>query len=1222
MAVTLLQPLDSITAARLNSLYQELDNKAAAALGDHSFLFLRVSGSAAPLGVMGRCFFFVGADRPISSYLGGSNYDHATFTAAVAGATMLGYDDARRVIYLQEPLDLDNSLEAHRRKYTPPGGVETNYWVAECSAYQASPFQVAFAGDWQQPQHPMKTVQAEIIVEDSTLTELDIEAAWNKYLFFRIHNLNAASLTVHFLGASGVVHDLVVPARACRCVRRSGVETGYTDGFKYFQRYKFGDPRSFWTPDISNAPARTNANNIWNCSYLVPFIALLAGLSGPRAVFKLDRTTLADLSGTLWTGLYGNPASGTTILGDLFFHKGKLLDVALASPDWLSQSAEEITFNGFGSIIDDFDAAGVTVTPTSNGFTLKNTDAGAKHYLLAHGTNLLCGTEDGDTVANQRSVLDLTAGFSFDTRLGGSGLLGWGINFDAFPLALSTDSAEASLDYRAVSWDSNGNPTLGDTETATVDRDACALAAATPLNGLQYDRDTVADARAALADVSLKVTYFGPMFQLVQSFAPTGPTSLGTLSPDNAALDGADLQFPFTSLLELNTDGTRRDSLGFPTWLKSYTCAMGERLFGTVAYTIWDRPFTSPRNARRTHQLVDTADGLAHGSYVRTWHDGQGRDAIIGSQPAISDDVDTACQSVAPHTAGEADPGWAPFWVWRDWSDDNNWHGGYWETRIPDPDARHTAFRTALTNGAWWAVVTPGVRAVDLFLSNRPGVTDANLDYLKLNLSVESYNAWASLVNAITAWRPLNFLDHFGVPSPPDTYGLAGSGPWNGLRIRPYNQYGYVWNSTIGDAWEALGITLKTIDDLPASFADVVAAVGANATFTCPPLTIASDDVVPVLDTNPPADTVWASGVSYTPASGHVWHSTRFYSCKLAHTSDASNEPPNTTYWNWVGGGFWHVLSLTAPDPGDISRSSADTAAALRADLAAISAYNWIAVEDVKALAESLGYRYLHHTDGIPLMLKIAELGDVASVLTSTVKRVSEVFDYDIPAPLTGDFPTSGDFAEITLASRFAEFVPFDPEIDEAPEWLAGQCTFTPGAGGSNNPVNLYLAPLAADPVTQRLWRCNIAEIPQRSCPAYPDSYRDGDIVICPDMLEAWRKVNLTALGITALSDATADAPVVPILASVDWGWDADRVPAIKCVEVGWPWLQFDLPYSTTLRLANAKIANSLATVTPVIANSAPANAAVSLHAAGTLDTIAPADGYWPLLWVDYWTPF
>ena len=482
------------TAALVNKIVQALEGKMTQILGGRTVLMAQ--SVAMPAWLFGKCFFFTSgpcvyspmAPGFVDSGAGGtlgtdpitglptniilSNapvaYNHALFTTAIAAydftkmydATLapngvVAWDTLDKIVEVPQvnnmkygmlpvtPVGLDYagnpqppnsvctlfdwSLAAHYVMRQDPVAdlMPVKYYIRETSR------EVTAAGNCKPaPEKNYKYALAEIIVEGPLA--VSIPAAYDKYQCFRIHNCNAAAITVTFdnftvtvpmFGSQIVRRDLI----ASTTVASQG--TNYRLGGHYFFSYEANDPRFYWflpsngmsVVDDGRAANSMHANNLSNFSILFDWIQYFTrtvdftALSGSTvfAGFNQDPKVQCDISA--WYGnYYGDVTKPGTLLGDVLHHKGDILIIRQSKTQvdaiagWPTVTVDRVTFNGYTTIVADFGAHKLTVAPNAGGdLVISNADTANDIYLVSISTNLL---KAGESIP---SMVDLTGTKTF-----------------------------------------------------------------------------------------------------------------------------------------------------------------------------------------------------------------------------------------------------------------------------------------------------------------------------------------------------------------------------------------------------------------------------------------------------------------------------------------------------------------------------------------------------------------------------------------------------------------------------------------------------------------------------------------------------------------------------------------------------------------------------------------------------------------------------------------
>lgn len=242
MAVSYLGSSSPITAERWNVLFSELDTKIRAVWDNKTPLILPVSQT---FEVLGKIFLFAPAetDRVYTADLPVKIYDHSHFTDAVAATDPLTdyflWDEDKHIALLKDGFDqalldeiavpggyrlLDQSLQTHTVTIE-----DVVYYILDPTGEDTLGVNGFI------PERRWKYAQAEIVIEGQLAVDFDV--AWDKFNFFRIHNLNDTEAEVTFPGPFIVT----VPPWGIQCVRRDN--GAYTLGYRYLQKMRSGDPR-------------------------------------------------------------------------------------------------------------------------------------------------------------------------------------------------------------------------------------------------------------------------------------------------------------------------------------------------------------------------------------------------------------------------------------------------------------------------------------------------------------------------------------------------------------------------------------------------------------------------------------------------------------------------------------------------------------------------------------------------------------------------------------------------------------------------------------------------------------------------------------------------------------------------------------------------------------------------------------------------------------------
>jgi len=476
------------TAECMNRLFMTLDRKLGKMLFGKSPILAQTANF--PAFLLGKTFFFTGGHAvaysqsvPGAILMPGNtppvvrDYVHAQLTSAVAAITLsaVTWDEVNKIAKVPRfpavatvgnpsagtyqyttayptdpgiPCDLETTDTAYQVGFLE-NSLQCHSLMHQGASDDAPvPYYIAEAGA-KAPEKRYDWAVAELILEGQT--SLTIPAAWDKYKFFRIHNLNPAVATVTFqmdATAKPGTFVVTVPAFGCQTVRRASVASGYATNGNYFWWALEGDPRLFWFQPCGYGPVDQNTNrwtwawdgrvadtqqnnNLANPYVLLEWIAYFTrdvddfpgqnnyGIA-PCTIHAgfIQDLTVQQSEYQHYTSLYGNPSNPATCLGDLIHHKGTVYAIksskthndAVSGKPWLT--IIKGAFNGYATFVADMAALGVTVTTNSNGdYELSNADY--THYdvtLIPIGTNFLKQGETLPSYVTLSSSPDRTSG--------------------------------------------------------------------------------------------------------------------------------------------------------------------------------------------------------------------------------------------------------------------------------------------------------------------------------------------------------------------------------------------------------------------------------------------------------------------------------------------------------------------------------------------------------------------------------------------------------------------------------------------------------------------------------------------------------------------------------------------------------------------------------------------------------------------------------------------
>jgi hypothetical protein len=990
--IPLLAPGASVSAAHWNTLFERTDAVIAKCLNNRNLLYFNnidfkqvlvqmtgthfTSSGLAEWelgGVVGWVHVFAGAGtRWLTGNILDNNgaqmpaYDHSIFTAAAAG-TITAYDVANKFVWVHVPTSqyalvglrhaLDDffsgSLEAHKRLFTPPGGVEEEYYVISETT-----------GPTRNQPVPLKRydyTQAEIVFDAGYGATFDVLAAWNKHKrFWRFHNCQAVAVTVNFKGTSGsTVHSVLVPAFGSKCVRRADIDGPYTDGWKYLQRMLAGDYRLTNLGNTSEPLGFDNvvtrgitdkqavSNNVVNPFIIQRYAKMFiergqADAWVDRAGGALEDLTAADDAAALYAGKF-QALDDSLLWAEMAHHAGKLIHVARDNTTGVV-TTQEINFTKLSAAAAEFAAGGLSFSIDESlgvgRFKVWATDATKSHWLMPVSSNLvgnavrqITSSPTFFSLPQIHTLAELRAYFGNPTTT-------------TYNLGHSGGTASRQEHFSTLVQPSWGVVPLSTSTTLATAR------------GILCNQPST-----LLGDWSVKqfvLTGFGPRFLTSYEVAKFRPAR--NFSPVLARN------------MELSASGPVLVFRSGGFWID-------ERAFvglNTAWPSLANPWFLTCRHTRKYHDMRDGGGALTPSSGTlpsKGWplwpvgaaywlaHECQSHEINPdGSDFTLNLKRRSRASEIAiqivwlPPVAPYRDQSRVPV--------------------VPQPDPLDCAVRKVLEPGWWEANATR--LAAGSFTIEDGGVTFGSTlvlyRYVRLLLDVTFYNNMASLVNAMKWCKPIDF-SQFGIKLSggtfwrlqPSTEGIYGT-------CRPRNQYCKL-NSAGVEFCTLAGIPIQTIDDLPNR--DLVGT--ARKVLTVAGVT--GGEIVQRTQ----------SAIHYSTTYNDRVDSYVFEAGNVAVLSATNGTNYTETEWK---GAF-----------GYVSAAAAGTASV-------VAAYSWVTIADVQAFAASIGYDVAVNDLGVPFRIDSIEYPspvapvaggiDDDTLLPLTIQGSFSIFT-EVTDPLEGD---------------------------------------------------------------------------------------------------------------------------------------------------------------------------------------------------------------------------
>lgn len=329
MSLSYLSKDDSATADKLNDLFRFADGVLGKMFGGKSPFYWEQSSVWAARGRIfyGQPTLFYGSPHPrlANDPDMPASYNNSAFVAAAAACSLTrvaNRDTAYRILPTVTS-GLHTSLQVLTKSVTDSDGAH-DYYLVDYTGSALAPYNVKSI-NWATLQRRRPLTLCELVFENYG-SGMTFPKAWDKYDFFRIHNLNTSgTFTLTFEDGPGIE----VPAGECRCVRRVHAKDGtitWIVGGNYFNYAAPGDARALILPDWAPA-SRTlysfmhQANNVVNPGILINWLDFFNGRMrlNPHEQWN---------PGTLYDGIVGaqsgGTVSGSASILDLLVHRGQL----------------------------------------------------------------------------------------------------------------------------------------------------------------------------------------------------------------------------------------------------------------------------------------------------------------------------------------------------------------------------------------------------------------------------------------------------------------------------------------------------------------------------------------------------------------------------------------------------------------------------------------------------------------------------------------------------------------------------------------------------------------------------------------------------------------------------------------------------------------------------------------------------------------------------------
>ena len=772
MAVNYLTGNEQPTAARMNTLWAEVDSIAGKALDDKSCLLALDHTDRA---LFGQPFYsFTASNHTSSDYttfrgaigagssktVSVSTHDQASYDTAAAGATITSTDTTNYYAKTADTLNLEKSLKAHTRVV----GSDTLYlWEDRLP-------------------HPCKVWRyavAEIIIGDHSGT-FTFDDSWNQFNFFRIHNLTQSAVTINF--GSGPHHSFTIAKNAQRCVRRDTVSSGYDSSYAYVWKVKKDDPRFLKFTSHDGSLAQTmEANNVTNPSWLYKlFNELAAG-----GFIYLDPHTWTDIGSAYQSASILPAITTSTIAGDLVYTRGNWSRAYQASSGG-SFTTASFNFLGFSNLQIILTAYGISNSTVGNYLQLAQDTTNNLNNLAGYETNLF-------TYRDNFRVADLVNGtVDLETEF-------YRPPFGSVSAASPTSSAiNFPQDFSGVlSAATYGAAYAG--HSTTLAQVGTAMVADMAIEDNQM---------VGTPTITTTSTTEGPILTWTEDW------HLGTANPDTThgvtsdnlnwfiglekTLNGSG-RLAFMRYWHLNTvsvaSGYSFSSAGWPTgWLDS----------GSGPVKQHDRVFEGGRKVRRygTKDSDGTHNDITADPFGVSGADFGQDDIETLTDTAIKTQANRFALSVPTFSSGDIDKANLP-------------------VVIPDGASEYHNNRI---NESWLTANLADLRTTSTSFDWSTMLGSA---YIRLNLLKEHFNDLATYCKKVKRIRTLDFGQvYFGEVQLPayNGQGMFDTSGDTTSRVAPktsYSLWQHASKPTTTAAWSDIGATISTDADLPDSISNL-----------------------------------------------------------------------------------------------------------------------------------------------------------------------------------------------------------------------------------------------------------------------------------------------------------------------------------------------------------------------------------------------------------------
>ena len=405
-------------ASNLNDLYSRFDSKCFRALNGLSPLFIATPNAenyeqtTVPFGVVYQYRRDADTCRRLggAQFYGGSviinNYDQDEAYVELSKLENVYFDRLGEQVYVDKYLPSDPpvsiniekihySFELLQRRidgknydvhlgYEPPISTQTSYVKGSLGFFPKFPPSRI---------HKHKIAVADIFIEG--YLEFLIKNTYQRYDCWRVHNCNAANLTVQLQSANGSSISVIIEPSSCRSFRRlpdGSWITTWPNGSvcRYFFPYLSGDVPYF----AGGPPAAVNYSQLGFMA--IEISARANNIANPFLLFQWQSVLRVQIDPynqhnilSVYKNAYHDPLKDSTIIGNAVFTWGRAKIAKIKNNLIIEEYFK--TFSRIETLIEDLESIGLTVTKTPFNLSLVPKEQDTTVIILPVDANIFAG---------------------------------------------------------------------------------------------------------------------------------------------------------------------------------------------------------------------------------------------------------------------------------------------------------------------------------------------------------------------------------------------------------------------------------------------------------------------------------------------------------------------------------------------------------------------------------------------------------------------------------------------------------------------------------------------------------------------------------------------------------------------------------------------------------------------------------------------------------------